>query len=488
MGSTVRSKHDGRQSSSTVLRRRLLFPVAAAVAVVTAVAAVPAGASPVGAVTGTGICFGFATAGGCDSAYGGTTTATAGSTERVGAALTATDGVNTDDQMVLDGSGTGISFSADPTDYAINNVDTATGCDVATVAVSDSGQTVAVTMRSTCAAASGQQVVVSAYNTVLPAAAGSFSLTLYTTNDATPVSTNSLALVAAPSQPRTPFASRGNQSITMSWDVPETDNGSPITGYDVYCSTTAPPSTADAPTATTDAATTTVTVDGLAAHTEYFCAVVAENAVGRSVPSAYVSARPYAPASAPQNFSTARGNGSVTLFWDQPADFGGTPITGYSAFCSTSYPPTVSHGDSCGHFGPAKRSGVVHGLTNGVTYYIGLTAVNAAGDSPLSGIGGPTPAGPPSRPWAVRVKPERRALVVRWKVPTSDGGSPITKYEVFCNTDDPLGPGGVVSATVTKNVARLTGLTSGTPYHCVVDADNDLGTSHQSPIVTATPL
>jgi hypothetical protein len=76
---------------------------------------------------------------------------------------------------------------------------------------------------------------------------------------------------------------------------------------------------------------------------------------------------------------------------------------------------------------------------------------------------------------------------LHWKAPASDGGDAITQYEVFCSTDDPLSPGNTASATVTTTAANLSHLISGTPWHCVVVADNTVGSSVQSLVVTATP-
>jgi titin len=452
----------------------------------TGFAVAPAGAS-VGSVSGTGICFGDPASGGCSFFGSGSTTAIAGSTEEFGAALTATDGVSTGQQIVLDGTGTGMSFSGSLGDYDVINHSNNFECKAASVSLSNSGQTASVTMPSGCAATAGSPLAVLAFNTVLPGAPGTLSLSLSTTADPMSVGTNSLSLVTLPSAPKNASASRALQSIIVAWSAPDSLGDPALTGYNVYCST-GTPNTADTPSANTDAATTSATISGLAAHTTYNCVVTAVNTGGQSDASNLVSAVPYERPDAPSGVSTAAGDQTVTLFWSAPQEVGGTPITAYHAYCSTTYPPTVGAGDLCGTFGPAKRSGVIRGLANGVAIYVGMTAVNTAGESILSGIGNPTPTGPPARPWEFRAKPFHQSIELRWKVPTSDGGDPITGYDVYCSVDDPPTVTGSPSATSATNDVRVHGLTTGTPYYCVVFAVNTRGRSHPSFVVTATPL
>jgi hypothetical protein len=191
------------------------------------------------------------------------------------------------------------------------------------------------------------------------------------------------------------------------------------------------------------------------------------------------------PPSAPQNVKTVRKiRGWIKASYDRPASVGGTPITGYTAYCAPSDAPTDRF--VCGHFGPTPRSGRLTGLTNGITYDVAITATNAAGESPLSATVSATPATKPSRPLALRTKAYPGSLVVRWKVPTSDGGSPITGYDTYCSTNKNPHPGSTPVGS-TGNVVRVTGLTSGTPYYCVVVAVNDVGASPLSAVVTGTP-
>jgi hypothetical protein len=467
-------------------RRWMALPVVAALALAGALTAAPAGASPVGgSVTGTGICFGFADAGGCAAGFGGSDTAVAGSTTLLTAAFTATDGAS--HTVIIDGSGTGIGFPAGSSNYQVDNSATGIGCSVDSDNPFAGGQSVFVMVPAACAATSGQQLVVLVNNTVLPSTPGSFSFNLSTSEDLNVVGTNALNLISVPSAPKLRSASRGDHSITVSWSVPDSDGNSALTGYDVYCAI-GTPNTSSTPVATTDADTTSTTLNGLSTHTTYSCVVTATNAAGQSDASDLLSATPDSIPGAPRNFSTTSGNGSVTILWDRPTDVGGTPITGYTAYCSTSFPPTVGAADECGEFGPAQRSGTVHGLTNNVPYYVGITATNAVGEGPMAGIGNPTPGGAPTRPWAARAKTHVGSSVVRWKVPTNDGGSPVSGYDTYCSTENPPDINSVAPAASSTNHVRISGFAAGTTYYCVVTASNGRGTSQPSPVVTIVAI
>jgi hypothetical protein len=465
-------------------RALLSIPVLVFV-VATGVAVPPAGAAT--SVTNTGICFGYPAAGGCRYGYGGTTTASPGSTLALDAALTATTGVSSGQQVVIDASGTGVTFSGNHSDYQVNNDTTLTGCPVASVALSNSSQTVSVTMPSGCAGGFGAKIVVLAGNAVMPSTAGSFSLSLHTTNDSTPVGTNSLDLFTVPSAPKNLVAARGNVSLGLSWDPPDNSGGTTLSAYDAYC-VPAPsiPDTGATPSATTDGSTTSTTVTGLSAHETFNCVVTAVNSVGQSDASNVASAAPYQIPSPPVNFDATRGNASATLTWQTPTDVGGTPITAYNAYCSTAVPPIDDPSDLCGTFGPGKRTGVVTGLTNGVSYFIGLTAQNAAGESPMNGPVIVTPATVPSHPRRLRVIPETGSLLLKWKVPASDGGDPITQYKVLCQTSPPPFVGSPAYFATTTHL-RVRRLTSGAEYWCTVFALNTVGTSKESTVVTGTP-
>src|SRR5207249_9316692 len=81
---------------------------------------------------------------------------------------------------------------------------------------------------------------------------------------------------------------------------------------------------------------TSYTNTGLTPGVTYFYKVRAVNSVGLSPLSTEASATPSTTPSAPQNLQATAGILNVTLTWNAPSTNGGSPITGYKVYRSTS--------------------------------------------------------------------------------------------------------------------------------------------------------
>jgi len=118
-----------------------------------------------------------------------------------------------------------------------------------------------------------------------------------------------------------------------------------------------------------------------------------------------------------------------------------------------------------------------------------VTAVNAAGESATSHEASATPSvAPPSRPGAPTGLTATRGnaqVSLSWTAPASNGGPPVTGYNVYYGTSPGGESGTPVQATGTS--ATVTGLTNDTTYYFVVTAVNTAGQSPDSDEASAKP-
>ena len=178
---------------------------------------------------------------------------------------------------------------------------------------------------------------------------------------------------AKPDPPQNPSAVPGNELVTVSWDPPVSDNGSPITSYTA---------TADPGGETCNTSATTCVITNLTNDTTYAISVIATNLEGDSDPSATVSATPFLPTvpDPPTNLGAYRGDGYASITWDAPTYTGTSAIVSYTV---TSDPEALT----CTS---ATTTCVVSGLANGTTYTFTATATNNAGEGPSSAASNPT--------------------------------------------------------------------------------------------------
>jgi titin len=125
---------------------------------------------------------------------------------------------------------------------------------------------------------------------------------------------------------------------------------------------------------------------------------------------------------------------------------------------------------------------VVNGLTNGTAYAFRVSAINAAGAGDASGSTGATPMTTASAPTAVTATGGDTTATISWSLPTVDGGTAITGYNIERSSD-----GGITWTSVATNVAGTsygdTALTNGTTYLYRVSAVNMAGTGSSSAAV-----
>lgn len=132
---------------------------------------------------------------------------------------------------------------------------------------------------------------------------------------------------------------------------------------------------------------------------------------------------------APRELAATASNAQATLTWMWPSYNGTSSITGYEIYRGT----TLGQGTLRATVGATTFAYVDSGLSNGVTYWYNVTAVNGAGRGYTSQYANATPATLASAPGTPVVVPVGLANVLTWTAPTSNGGSAITNYTVYAS-------------------------------------------------------
>ena len=292
----------------------------------------------------------------------------------------------------------------------------------------------------------------------------------------------SAAPATVPGQPTGLGAVAGNGSVALSWTAPTNNGGASITGYKIYRGTS---SGGETLLTTTTTSGTTYNDSGLANGTTYYYDVAAVNSAGTGPLSTEASATPSATAPGkPTGLSATPGNGSVSLSWTAPTNNGGASITKYNVYRAT----------TSGAEGTTPFATVTTGTTytdgaasNGTTYYYQVTAVNSVGEGLKSSEVSATPATVPGQPGGLTAAAGSGSVSLSWTAPISNGGAPITKYDVYRGTS-PGGESTTPVATVTSGTTyNDTGLTSGTTYYYEVSAVNSAGEGPKSGEASAAP-
>src|SRR5207245_1349488 len=111
----------------------------------------------------------------------------------------------------------------------------------------------------------------------------------------------------------------------------------------------------------------------------------------------------------------------VTLSWQAPSSNGGSVITYYKIYKSTSSGTEVyltTRGNVTSYTDLA--------VTNGITYFYQVTALNSVGESPRSNEASAIPPAPPSAPQNLQATGVNAQVSLSWLAPSSNGGFVIT--------------------------------------------------------------
>jgi titin len=219
-----------------------------------------------------------------------------------------------------------------------------------------------------------------------------------------------------PGSPTGLTATGGNGTATLSWSPPSSAGSSPVDSYSIVGGTS--PSAGNI---TDRVGGHTATISGLTNGTMYYFRVFAENAYGPGAP-ATVTVTPKGPGSvpgAPTGLKTSSGDSFIALSWSAPASTGGSPITGYHVYAGFSSSLVGAR-----QFTTSGTSYRITDADNGSTYFIKVTALNAAGEGPatpmtkvMPGIPDWRPPSGPSRPTGLTAHARHGAVVLSWSPP-----------------------------------------------------------------------
>ena len=280
-----------------------------------------------------------------------------------------------------------------------------------------------------------------------------------------------------PSAPQNLVATEGDSSVTLTWSAPASNGGASITAYKVYGGT----SSGGQALLATLGNVLTFTDSGLTNGQTYYYQVSAVNAAGEGPRSAEDSAIPAAVPLAPTSLSATTGNAYVFLSWSAPSYDGGSPVTGYKVYRGVS----LGDMDLLATLGNVLTLNDTR-LTNGQTYIYKVSAVNAAGEGPLSETVQATPATVPGAPTVTAATPGNGTITLVWAPPASDGGSDIIGYNVYRGNAS----GEETLLIVLDNVLTYqdTGLVNGQTYYYTVTAVNSLGEGRRASENSAKPV
>ena len=284
----------------------------------------------------------------------------------------------------------------------------------------------------------------------------------------------------------------GNGILTYFWTAPTQSGGRPIFQNTIYLYDASSNVIVLSPTI--PSGTQPITLTGLTNGTFYYAILRCWNEVGQGVRSAHsATAKPMRPPDAPTIVNISANDAALSVVWNAPANNGGDTVINYNLYLYD-----VSAGNtlvSTTLLPATPLFKIVHGLTNGHTYYVQISALNGAtnqnnGEGPTATSARVTPTGVPDRPTITSLTPADSLVTLIWIPPTNNGGLPVLTFTIYVS----IGLMSVyppISVTAVAGQSSYTqvidGLTNGTLYDIAVTASNGNGES-QPASRQATPV
>ncbi|KAL1129846.1 hypothetical protein AAG570_012790 [Ranatra chinensis] len=292
-----------------------------------------------------------------------------------------------------------------------------------------------------------------------------------------------VTVVSKPNPPCGPltYMDVTHDSVSLLWNAPEDNGGSPITGYIIEMAEFGIDSWKLVPGFCPN---TSFTVKGLPEGKKFNFRVRAENIYGVSDPldgKTVLVKSPFDPPEAPsQPEIISYSPSSCDIAWSPPTVTGGRPITGY-------YVEKRERGGEwikVNNYPTPNTFFTIQGLHEGLRYEFRVIALNEAGPGKPSKPTEPITAkeqkrvpDPPEPPKPDRVT--KSSVTLSWRPPRNDGGTKIREY-ILQQKAKSQDWSDVANIPFPSTVHTITGLKEGDEYQFRVIAVNEVGRSDPS--------
>ena len=275
----------------------------------------------------------------------------------------------------------------------------------------------------------------------------------------------------------------GLVDMLVTWTAPANDGGSEISKYRIQTATD-PGFTSNV--VITDLVSSPSKIVHLGEFTTYYVRLFAINSVGISSPSNTIIVETIGRPETPTTVSVDAIDDEILVEWGSPSSNGGSPITGYVVEYTL-----IQNDFDAGQTVRVSSSTNSYAIpaSPGVTYYVRVKAVSAAGSGDYSGTfsasGNLAPQTMPGL--AAASRPE--AVLLSWNPQTvsSNGGATINTYTISWssanNTQNSVTISGSTNSILidgedtTGDGIIDTGLTTGRNYTFTITANNAVGSS-----------
>ncbi|UCE39141.1 MAG: right-handed parallel beta-helix repeat-containing protein [Thermoplasmata archaeon] len=283
--------------------------------------------------------------------------------------------------------------------------------------------------------------------------------------------------ITIPTVPQNLQASSGDSYVNLTWEVPESDGGSSIINYRIYKGTTSGDETFYQEIDNFLLFNDTDVSNGVT----YYYKVSAVNEVGEGPLSEGARATPLSVPGAPLLWPAFSHVSRINITWEAPFSDGGSPITNYRIYRGS----TPSAKSLIAEVGSKLLYYNDLNVSDGVSYYYEVSAVNALGEGQKSNKASATTPKVPTAPIELTSRSGDSLVTIYWNIPDSYGGSSISNYRIYRSTEK--GEEGLLVEIDDSLFYRDSNVTNDVTYYYKVRAVNAVGEGPGSNEINETP-